>query len=276
MTVNNYRLLIRDNDQSVELPININWDLNGVNDSIDVFEDEILRQVINPIDDFETTRYSHAPWNEQINGSDETSINYEFYFYSATTDSGVTAETTANNWVIDYRANGITTRNILYNNKVFSNSFFKLDFYDDRDASRQQIYLTVIIPTRSGLRKTTPFGYKNVDINIPKFILDFVGDKEGYFIYWLKDTSFINLPRLYMTAKFFDANIGQFKRMMTVPQGLLNDKFNFQQKDYFYYILDLNYDEYTYEVYEEKIGGVLNRIGTTNTPIKWYEYVNPQ
>jgi len=274
--VNNIRLLIRDTEQAIEIPINTNWDLNGVNESIDVFENEILKQIINPIDDFETIRYSHSTWNEQINGSEKSSIDYEFYFYSATTDSGVTAETTANNWVIDYRANNITTRNILYNNKVFSNSFFKLDFYDDRDISKQQIYLTVIIPTRTGLKKTTPFGFKNVDINIQKFVLYFVGDKEGYFIYWLKDTSFINLSTLYMTAKYFDASIGQFKKMMTVPQGLLTDKFNFQQKDYFYYVMNLNYNNYTYEIYEEKIGGVQNRIGTTNNPIKWYEYVNPQ
>jgi hypothetical protein len=79
-----------------------------------------------------------------------------------------------------------------------------------------------------------------------------------------------------MTAKYFDASIGQFKKMMTVPQGLLTDKFNFQQKDYFYYVMNLNYNNYTYEIYEEKIGGVQNRIGTTNNPIKWYEYVNPQ
>lgn len=252
------------------------WDLVGTNDAIDVFENEIIKKVINPIDDFETIRYSHEPWVETINGIEQTSIDYEFYFYNVSTNNSVTAETTSTNWILDYRANDITTRQIYFDEPVFKNSFFKLDFYDTKNTTNQQIYLTIIIPTSQGSTMTTQYGYKTVNIRKPKFILNSVGDKDGYYIYWLKSTEFIDLNKLYMSVKFFDANIGQFKRMMTTPQGLLQDKFNFPTEEYFYYAVDINYDNHTYVVSLESSNGDKTRVGTTNSPIKWYEYINPQ
>jgi hypothetical protein len=149
-----------------------------------------------------------------------------------------------------------------------------LDFYDSKNVTNQQIYLTIIIPTRQGETLSTTYGRKTVKINKPTFSLDFTGNKEGYFVYWLKSTEFINLSTLYMSAKFFDANTGQFKRLMTKSQGDLIDKFNFNQSDYFYYTVNLNYDNYTYSIYLDTIGGDKNRVGTTSLPVKWYEYVN--
>ena len=203
-------------------------------------------------------------------------LDYEFYFYSATTNNTVTAETTSNNWVVDYRANDITTRDVYFDEPVFKKSFFKLDFYDTKNTTNQQIYLTIIIPTSQGSTLLTQYGYKQINIRKPKFVLNSIGEQDGYFIYWLKSTEFINLNTLYMTAKFFDAKIGQFKKMMTTPQGLLQDKFNFSPEDYFYYAVDINYNNRTYVVNSEPINGAKVRIGTTNSPIKWYEYVNPQ
>jgi hypothetical protein len=275
--VNNYRFrLSADTSVGVQLPIMSDWDMGGTNDTIEIFENEILKKIINPIDDFETVRYSHQTWNDSIDNIEKTSINYEFYFYSASTNSSVTAETNSNNWVVDYRANGLTTRNIYFDDKVFSNSFFKLDFYDTKNTTNQQIYLTIIIPSRNGETLRTNFGYKTINILKPKFLLDFVGNKEGYYLYWLKSTEFIEINRLYMTAKYFDAQSGQFIKMMTRSQGELVNKFNFNQEDYFYYVVDLDLNNYTYNINDESIGGVLNRVGTTTTPIKWYEYVNPQ
>ena len=275
--MNNYRFrLSADTSVGVQLPIMSDWDMGGTNDTIEIFENEILKKIINPIDDFETVRYSHQTWNDSIDNIEKTSINYEFYFYSASTNSSVTAETNSNNWVVDYRANGLTTRNIYFDDKVFSNSFFKLDFYDTKNTTNQQIYLTIIIPSRNGETLRTNFGYKTINILKPKFLLDFVGNKEGYYLYWLKSTEFIEINRLYMTAKYFDAQSGQFIKMMTRSQGELVNKFNFNQEDYFYYVVDLDLNNYTYNINDESIGGVLNRVGTTTTPIKWYEYVNPQ
>ncbi len=275
--MNNYRIRLNQENLSkgLELPVTLSWDMGGVNDSIDLFESDVIRQVINPIDNFETTRYVHQVWNDSISSKTQSSINYNFYFYSATTDSNITGETTDKNWVEDYRANNIKTVDIIYRVPKFTSSFFKLDFYDSKSTSNQQIYLTIIIPTRQGEVMTVPYGVNLVEIKKPVFKLDYVGDKEGFFIYWLKNTEFVELNTLYMSAKFFDASIGQFKRMMTVPQGLLGDKFNFNNEDYFYYDLNLDYSGFSYNVTLSNSTVQNLRVGTSNNPIKWYEYVNP-
>ena len=273
--MNNYRIRLDQQTKGLEVPINLAWDLNGINESIDIYESDILKQIINPIDDFETIRYSHKIWNDGITNKTKTSTNYEFYFYSATTDSNITGETNNNNWVTDYRANGLTTREVLFQDKVYTSSFFKLDFYDTKDSGNQQIYLTIIIPTRQGETMQVPYGVANVDIKKPVFKLDFVGDKEGYFIYWLKDTQFVNLKTLYMSGKFYDAKIGQFKRLMTQGQGVLSEKFKFNPADYFYYTVNLDYTGYTYDVSLTNSFVTNMRVGTENEPIKWYEYINP-
>ena len=274
--MNNIRLRLDNQDKTLELPIIQNWDLNGINDSIDVFENEIIRQIINPIDDFETVRYAHNSWSENIDGIPQTSTNYQFYFYNGISDTDITGTTNDTNWVMDYRANGLSTANVLYQEPVFSKSFFKLDFYDTKNTTSQQIFLTMIIPVRQGKTLNVPFGVNNtVNIKKPDFSLDYIGDKESYYIYWLKSTEFVDLTHLYMSAKFYDAGVGQFKRMINTCQGFFQDKFNFPKEDYFYYRVNLNYDTYKYEMYYEDSVHGLSRVGTTLNPIKWFEYVNP-
>ena len=167
--MNNYRFRFNNTEpqKALEVPINLSWDLGGVNDSIDLFESEVIRQVINPIDNFETTRYSHKVYNDTITDKTQTSVNYEFYFYSATTDSNITSETTSTNWVTDYRANNMTTTDIVFKVGKFTSSFFKLDFYDTPSTTNQQIYLTIILPTRQGEIMTVPYGLTFVDIKKP-------------------------------------------------------------------------------------------------------------
>ena len=61
--------------------------------------------------------------------------------------------------------------------------------------------------------------------------------------------------------------------MMTVPQSTLpNNRFTFNSSDYFYYQVNLDYISKTYEIYDVIS---LNRVGTSTSPINWFEYVNP-
>jgi hypothetical protein len=121
-----------------------------------------------------------------------------------------------------------------------------------------------------------------VNIKKPKFVLDYVGDKEGFFIYWLKKRTFLDVSTFYMSAKFYNAKTGKFTKMMTGrgtnpsdqtngPQVYLPDnKYAFDSTQYFYYTVKLDYPTQTYQVfntYGQRMG--------TNIPIKWYEYVNP-
>ena len=164
----------------------------------------------------------------------------------------------------------------------FSNSFFKLDFYDTPDEKAQKNYLTIILPTQQGLYMETQMQRTLVNIKKPKFVLDYVGDKEGFFIYWLKKRTFLDVSTFYMSAKFYNAKTGQFTKMMTGkgnnpldqtngPQSSLSgNTYAFDSTQYFYYTVKLDYTTQTYQVFN--VQG--QRMGTS-IPIKWYEYVNP-
>jgi hypothetical protein len=58
--------------------------------------------------------------------------------------------------------------------------------------------------------------------------------------------------------------------MMTEPQSTLTQKFTFEGSKYFYRKVVLDYETKEYKIYDN-LG---TRIGT-DSPIKWYEYINP-
>jgi hypothetical protein len=144
--------------------------------------------------------------------------------------------------------------------------------YDNIDPKKQKILITIILPTQQGSKINAVLQRTPVSIKIPDFVLDWVGDVEGYFIYWLKKRKFLDVTTFYMTAKFYNAETGQFTKMMTQPQSsITGDKFSFDSLSYFYVRVELDYDKRTYQMFDTVTG---NRVGTPN-PIKWYEYVNP-
>ena len=245
----------------INIPINLDWEYLDVDSEIKEYENSILNELITTDKDFEVNRFFHADYDNK------SEINYEFYFYEGASLSN------ASNWKIDYRAEGFTTQEVYYYANSFRNSFFKLDFYDSPIESQQENYITVILPTQQGLRIATKMQNTDVQIRKPQFILDYVGDKEGFFIYWLKKRNFLDISTFYMTAKFFDGKTGQFVRMMNRPQSTIQgNKFVFSSSDYFYYRVDMDYLTHSYKVYD--IVNPTDRVGGT-VPIKWYEYVNP-
>lgn len=271
---NSYRFTVPTNDKYINLPLEIKWDLGGRQDDIDRYERTVIEELTKPRGNFEISRYSHKNYfpNEQ------TSIQYKFHFYnsplpvSATTPFNVTSD-----WVNNYRfplanPSGFSAFQMYYFLNPFTNSFFKLDFYDSPESTTQKNYFTIILPVQQGFTESVSLSplIPNVQVKIPWMKLDFVGDKEGYFIYWLRSPEYINITDFYMSAKFFDARQGVFVRMMNTPQGLLNDKFIFDTEQYFYYKVTIDYDTKDYQVFD--YSGL--RIGT-GTPINWYEYVNP-
>jgi len=185
-----------------------------------------------------------------------------------------------NNWRINYLSEGFTAQEVYYYSNGFSNSFFKLDLYDTLDEKRQINYITIILPTQQGLTMDVNMQRTPVTIKKPKYVLDYVGDKEGFFIYWLKKRTFLDISTFYMTAKFYNAKVGQFTKMMTGsndsidltngPQAKLGNKYVFDNSQYFYYTVKLDYDTQTYQIFNTNG----QRLGT-NIPIKWFEYVNP-
>jgi hypothetical protein len=229
----------------------------------------MVKEIIGSPNDFEISRFSH---NSDIDSN--TDINYEFYFYDNV--SPITA-TTVNqtNWGISYINEGFTNEEVYYYGKPFTKSFFKMDFYDTTDEKTQQIYFTIILPVQQGEFMSVSLNalLPNVDIRKPKFKLDYIGDKEGFFIYWLRERNFYDINKFYMSSKFFDAKLGVYVVMTNTPQPLITpNKFNFLPQDYFYYKVNLDYNNKTYEVSSTS---TTLRVGEALTPIKWYEYVNP-
>lgn len=255
--------------KGLQIPIEMKWDFQGRTDSIELYEDEVLTTIIGVADDFEVLRFSHSPYGN----NDLTKINYEFYFYDGVTPTNQSVLTsTSTNWVNSYLPEGFTADEIYYYTKPFTKSFFKLDFYDTNDTVTQTNYFSVIIPVQQGATENVSISplIPNVDIRIPNFSLDFVGDKEGFFLYWLVNQDFLDINTFYMSAKFFDGRLGVFVRMMNEPQSSLSNKFVFDNSRYFFNKIVLDYNTKTYEIFDY----LDNRIGA-GTPIKWYEYVNP-
>lgn len=260
-------------DKQVVIPVQLNWDYLGLDDAIDEYEEKIVEEVIGKGRDFEVSRFAHSP---STGTTKTTAINYEFYFYSGGSINSLS------NWRINYLSEGFTPQEVYYYANSFSNSFFKLDLYDTPDEKRQTNYITIILPTQQGLLMQAQMQRTLVNIRKPQFVLDFIGDKEGFFIYWLKKRNFLDISTFYMSCKFYNAKDGTFTKMMTGrgsnpldltngPQAFISgNKFNFDNTQYFYYTVKLDYENQTYQIFNTSG----QRLGI-DIPIKWYEYVNP-
>jgi hypothetical protein len=268
MNVNNkYTFTIPTDNKTIDLPLEIKWDFYGRDDSIDEYETEVIKEVIGSAEDFEILRFAHDSYQNDT----KTDVNYDFYFYNGNVNDVDTS--TTSNWEISYLPEGFSSTEVYYYEKPFTKSFFKLDFYDTNDTTTQTNYFTIIIPVQQGKTENVSISsyLSNVNIKKPSFSLDYVGDKEGFFIYWLRKKTFINLDTFYMTAKFFDARLGLFVKMMNAPQSsIVGNKYLFDGSRYFYTKVVLDYNNKSYKFFDY-IG---NRVGDTN-PIKWYEYINP-
>jgi hypothetical protein len=268
MNVNKYRFILNEvESKNIDIPIEIKWDFLDRGQDLENFENRTLEEVLNIDKDFETARFSHLPYNQQ--GMLKTDINYEFYFApTGFTSSNISSAV----WQNTYLNQGFTPKEVYYFTNPFKRSFFKLDFYDSPDNASQTNYFTIIIPVQQGDKESTIVGQTTYQIKKPKFKLDFLGDKEGFFIYWLRNRDFLNISTFYMSAKFFDAKNGEFVKMTNKQQkNILPSPFNFKPEDFFYYRVILDYDDFSYRV----LNNLGQRVGDSQNPIKWYEYINP-
>lgn len=270
MAVNNFKIIksVIDTDKEIVIPVEMTWDFSDRSDALISFERNAIKEILAGDKDYEVARFGPKGTIDPISGVIKTEVVYNFHFVP----SGATVNTAS--WNSSYLVQGFTAEQIYYYKNQFKKSFFKLDFYDSTDLRTQTNYLTIILPVQQGLTTTASVPWNSsLTIKKPVFILDYLGDQEGLFIYWLKDFNILKLDTLYMTAKFFDAKQGVFIKMMVRPQStILGDKFNFPQDKYFYYRVSLDYSDYTYKIYDIMSGG---RVGSLSNPINWYEYINP-
>ena len=255
---NKYYFKIPFGTKEVDLPFEMKWDYIGQEDSVEIWEENAIEEVIGIAKDFDILRFAH----DEYGNEGQTQINYKFYFLNPSN----------NNWENTYEAEGFTIQENYYISKSFEKSFFKLDFYDTTDTTTQTIYFTVILPIQTGeenMVSISPY-LPQVSIERPEFLLDYTKNREGFFFYWMRNKNFLNLDTFYMTAKFFDAKQGVFVKMMNTNPSSLPDPTLFDPSKYFYYKVFLDYNTYVYKIYDSNN----IRIGT-GTPINWYEYINP-
>ena len=183
---------------------------------------------------------------------------------------------------------GFTPEDIYKSNKDFVKSFFKLDLYDTVNRDTQKLYLSIILNPINGVKIGRPTLDLDCDgvldgiynclpqgeraIQIPKFELDMLDNNDGYFIYWLKENTFLDISTFYMSCKFYNGITGEITRMINRPPSTLTNEFNFDREQNLYYRVDLDQNTYTYTVsdYNTSI-----RVGLSEAQeIRFYEYIN--
>ena len=280
MNNNYYRFSLNVSDKDIIIPVEITFDQEGRDQGVEEYESEVLERVINGVDDFEISKFAHAPWDTN---NDVTQVHYQFNFFNPNTPTDfINNPPTITDWLDDYQYATFTDSEIYYFSNSFKGSFFKLDFYDSKTNENQKILFSVVLPTQQGLKEPgfigPQFNQTTVQVKKPKYILDYTGqDKEGFFYYWLKNPDYLNQTTFYMSCKFFNAKKGQFIRMMNKPQSTLTGAgvYNFDKESFFYYKVMFDQTNYEYKVYEENTGLRVGVGPLASEAIIWYEYVNP-
>jgi hypothetical protein len=261
-------------DENQNLIINKEQDfLNdlGWQENMIQFEDEVLSTIINPIENYETVRYIHKPYNTTVSGLtfSQTDIWYNFYFVSGTS------------YTQDYNVMGIDTHENAKMLKEATQSFFRLEFYKTPKSGA-----TYEPPTRVNRKLTfaknlaLPLGEKyfytgnniNEDIFFPVFMGSNYRNKENMYLFWFQDESVLSETVLsgdtfWMTAKFFNANDGTIIDFVNRP---IYGNVEINEANDMYYKLVIDRTDYSYQ-YFRYTGTTGDRVGESIDSIKFYE-----
>ena len=122
MIVNKYKIVLPENDQYLNIPLEMNWDFLGRDDSIEEYQTTMVKEVVGGVNDFEVLQFSHNEYVDNLN-FERTNINYEFYFYDNVVP--ITSPlVNSTNWNNSYLDEGFTVDEVYYFTKPFTNSFF--------------------------------------------------------------------------------------------------------------------------------------------------------
>ena len=257
------------NSEGQNLILNIDLEFTpdlGKEECLEQFEEETLRQIINPVENYETNKFIHEPYLGMTNQCD---IWFYFYFYN-----GLVTPTHVGG--LDYSLTGISPQENAKMLKQSTKSFFRLEFYKVPDGE---------LPDRSNRKLvfsknlSIPNGEKifyetlNDNIFVPIFMGSNFRKKENMDIFWFQDDTVLNESILtgntfYMSARFFNADDGS---ILNFGNKSLSTTASITETKDLYYQLVINKTTYTYKIYEFNNGTVGNRVGKTNSPIKFYE-----
>lgn len=199
----------------------------GWSDSFQQYEDESLRDIINPVENYETVRYIHEPYTGITSNASLTQSDIWFYFYFI---SGATYNQS-------YESVGISNKVNSELQRQSSKSFFRLEFYKTPNNESPNRNNRKLVFSKN---LTLPLGEKffltadsfNKEIYVPVFNGNNYKNKENMYLFWFADdTAFsetlITGNTFYMSARFFNAIDGSVieftNKNLSIDNSLLID-----------------------------------------------------
>lgn len=294
--------------KSLNIPISLEtkFDITGQEDLIEKFSDDVLQDIINPVKDYEVSKFIH---NYDDNGDNGLYIAASFIDKSG--DSPF--------WIDEYYPQGFEERELVLFSNAVKNSFFKLDFFDTTSREKQKLQLTKIIPiylsnlsiydadydgiadyeddmvdidgdgvddnTAGGVSGPNEQDYidefgdrfedssklTRIDVGtyiVPNIYSNNVKNNEVSDLFVFKSLNTKPFNEFYMGCRFFNAKTGDVVRMTNDP--LVDSGIN-PKKD-FYYKVKLNRQKLTYEIYDYSDGVEGNRVGDSeDNPLMFYQ-----
>jgi len=240
----------------------------GWTEGAEELDKEILTSIINPIENYETVRFIHAPYTS-VNSIYQTDIWFNFYFLSGST------------YTQDYQVIGLSLDENYQMLRASTDSFFRLEFYktpndeSPNQKNRRLVFaknLTLPLGEKIFFTGTTTVG--GVPLNEYIFFPVFTGsnyrNSENMYLFWFMDETPFNETNItgntfYMTAKFYNAKDG------TVLDFVNKNSSSTIVEEYdLYYKMIINRTDFSYQIFTYN-GATGNRIGTTNNSIVFYE-----
>jgi hypothetical protein len=258
-------------NQEQDIQNNLGWQ-----ESMMQFEDEVLSSIINPIENYETVRFIHKPYDTSISGLtlSQTDIWYNFYFLSG------------NTYVTDYNAVGIDTHENAKMLKATTKSFFRLEFFktpitDGVVESPTRINRKLVFAKNLSLPLGEKYFYNgnniNENIHFPIFMGSNYKNKENMYLFWFQDESVLSETVLsgdtfFMTAKFYNAEDGSITDF--VNNIYTNTREIVDTTDMYYKVV-IDRSDYSYTI-SKFTGTSGDRVGnitgvTHDNSIKFYE-----
>jgi len=280
-------LLFRNTDQNLILNPNTTFKTDlGWSENAEVMEKEILYDIINPTENYETARFSHKEYTS-TNGIVQNDIWFYFYFNRYGYDfsnplapvlTGVTREP-------NYELADIT---LTENSKMLrqsTESFFRLEFYKTpndeapNSANRRMVFaknLALPLGERvfyTGTTSGSPYPLNDY-VYVPVFQGSNFRNKENMFFFWFLDDSpfsgtSITGNTFYMTAKFYNSKDGTVMDFTNSQVGI-NDTLS--EEEDLYYKVQIDRTNYTYQIFRFT-GSIGSRIGESGDPIIFYERI---
>jgi hypothetical protein len=175
-------------------------------------EEQILSEIINPIENYETVRYIHKPYTSSL-GVEQTDIWFSFYFLTGST------------YVNDYEPTGLSNRENVLMLKQTVKSFFRLEFFKTPNGVKPERTNRKLVFAKN---LSLPLGekYFHTDFNDYIFLPVFMGsnyrNKENMYLFWFQDESpfsgtTITGNTFWMTAKFYNAEDGSISDFVNKP-----------------------------------------------------------